>query len=206
MYSTFSNPCWTIDVCMVNSGRLQQANSRSTVIPAGTDGLYSAWQRKNTWVLGTHGARRSGLWVIHPPKHQETGTKYGGWSKKKKRLLLLSLVLLCPFGLFCCMVLFCLLPFLFALHLSEDCVDGEFGGQGVVPGSWFLFPFSPTPSIFTPVSKHMAEREREKCDRWSRHALVLVQKDYKGGKAAWPSEGSSLAWCDPIYAHTVHPD
>lgn len=62
MYSTISNPCWTIDVCILNSGRLQQAISRSTVTPAGTDGLYSAWQRKNTWVLGTHGGKKK--WAL----------------------------------------------------------------------------------------------------------------------------------------------
>lgn len=83
MYSTFSNPCWTIDVCMVNSGRLQQAISRSTVTPVGTDGLYSAWQRKNAWVLGTHGGKEKwALWVIHPSKHQWNRNEI--WPMKKK--------------------------------------------------------------------------------------------------------------------------
>lgn len=196
MYSTFSNPCWTIDICMVSSGRLQQAKSRSTVTPAGTDGLYTAWQRKNTWVLGTH------EWFIWQNTNG-TGTKYGGW---RKSLLLLSLVLLCLSGPFCFMVLFFLLSFLFTLHLSEERGDGVEGGiWGAGGGSWFLFFFSP-PHPFLHLSVNICQREKEKCDRWRWHALVLVQKDYKGVKSAWPSEGSFLSCCDPIYAPTVHPD
>lgn len=102
----------------------------------------------------------------------ETGTKYGRW---RKSLLPLSLVLLCLSRPFCFMVLFYLLSFLFALHLSVDWVggvEGEFGGQrgGLLsPISPVSFPFiSQPPSFFkffkiflflNIVGRHMQERE-----------------------------------------------
>lgn len=166
MYSTISNPYWTINVWMVNSERLQQAIPRSTVTPAGTDGLYSAWQRKNTWVLGTHGARRSELWVIHPSKHKWNRNEI--WRMKKKAFAPFF-GLASSFWPVFFMVLFYLF-FLFALHLSEDWVDGvegEFVGQGGLipplrPVSFLLF--LSTPMHFLHLSVGIFKRESSLTD------------------------------------------
>lgn len=208
MYFTFSKPCWTIDVCMVNSGRLQQAKSRSTVTPAGTDGLYSAWQRKNTWVLGTHEAKRSELRVIHPPKHQWNRNEI--WRLMKRAfapffglassfwpILLYGFILLAVLSLR-------LAPVWTLSRWSRGGIWVAAGGllPPLTPVSFSLF--SP-PHAFLHLSIGICQREREVW-QMTPTCFSFGGKDYNAGKAAWQTEGPSVSCFDPVHAHTVHPD
>lgn len=123
-------------------------------------------------------ARRSALWVFHPSKHQWNRNEI--WWMKKKAFapffcLALSFSPILLYGFILLAVLSLRLAPVWSLSRWSRGGTWGAGGGLLPPLSPVSFPvFSPPPCIFTPVVRYM--REKEKCDRWRRHALVVGER------------------------------